>query len=120
MESKKNQKTKDSPDSKLPVIPDNELEAVAGGSGFLDIDLSWIDRIIAVSGYKLQRQCGECGFDCWHYHYYATHPKGHRWNCAVCNAVSGTVSDVITELTDLPPSSYPYYTATVPVPKGGF
>jgi len=120
MKNKQNQEAENALETQSLIIPDNELEAVAGGSGFLDIDLSWIDRIITVTGYKLQRQCGKCGFDCWQYHYYANHPKGHRWNCAVCNAVSGTVSDVITELTDLPPASYPYYTATVAVPKGGF
>lgn len=102
--------------SRSSELPDDELEAVAGGA---NPDMMLNNSYITASGYALQENCTKCGNDCWTYDYFEYHPKGHRWHCAVCEAAGYTERNVYKVLTQLPASSYPRVELTVPVPKGG-
>jgi hypothetical protein len=97
-------------------LPDDELEAVAGG---VTPDMMLNDQYITVSGHILQKNCAKCGNDCWTYDYLGYHPQAHRWHCAVCEAAGFTERNAYKALTQLPASSYPCVELTVPVPPGG-
>lgn len=107
--------------SRSPELPDDELEAVAGGAA-PDIDMMMGPiGYITVKGHALQKNCRKCGNDCWTYYGLWPIPSldiRYEWHCTVCEA-SGITNRLETlALTELPASSYPLVKLRVPE-KGG-
>ena len=98
MKNKQNQEAENALETQSLMIPDDELNTVAGGDSIDDSQCN-----CGADGYHLEQSCGH-GHNCWQLE--GNLNGKYLWVCAACICLGTQSSYEITYTLD-PPSHYP-------------